>query len=50
VIQTRVTCTTRELLVEANPNARMSSLMVEVAHSVQEGHHRHCRQGIEGRW
>jgi hypothetical protein len=37
VTQTRHTCTTREVLVEANPDARISSLMVEVAHSVQEG-------------
>ena len=35
--QARVTTTALEVLVEANPRARISSLLVEVVHSVQEG-------------
>ena len=35
--QARVTTTALEVLVEANPNARISSLALEVLHSVQEG-------------
>jgi hypothetical protein len=37
VSQARVTTTALEVLVEANPNARISSLTLEVLHSVQEG-------------
>ncbi len=35
--QARVTSTALEVLVEANPSARISSLALEVVHSVQEG-------------
>ena len=35
--QARVTTTAVEVVVEANPSARTSSLALEVAHSVQEG-------------
>jgi hypothetical protein len=35
--QARVTTTALEVLVEANPSARFSSLVLEVVHSVQEG-------------
>ena len=35
--QARVTTTALEVLVESNPNARTSSLALEVLHSVQEG-------------
>ena len=35
--QARVTTTALEVLVEANSNARISSLALEVVHSVQEG-------------
>jgi len=35
--QARVTSTALEVLVEANPSARISSLVLEVVHSVQEG-------------
>ena len=34
--QARVTTTVLEVLVEANPNARISSRALEVVHSVQE--------------
>jgi len=37
VTQARVTTTALEVLVEANPSARISSLVLEVAHSVAEG-------------
>ena len=35
--QARVTCTALEVLIETDSNARMSSLALEVVHSVQEG-------------
>ena len=35
--QARVTSTVLEVLVETNPSARISSLALEVVHSVQEG-------------
>ena len=35
--QARVTTTAFEVLAEANPSARISSLALEVVHSVQEG-------------
>ena len=35
--QARITTTALEVLVESNPNARISSLALEVVHSVQEG-------------
>ena len=35
--QARVTTTALEVLVEADPNARISSLALEVLHSVAEG-------------
>ena len=35
--QARVTTTALEVLVEAEGNARISSLVLEVLHSVQEG-------------
>ena len=35
--QARVTTTALQVLVEANPSARISSLVLEVVHSVQEG-------------
>jgi hypothetical protein len=37
VTQARVTTTALEVLVEAEANARISSLALEVVHSVQEG-------------
>jgi len=37
VTQARVTTTALEVLVEADPNARISSLALEVLHSVAEG-------------
>ena len=35
--QARVTCTALEVLVEADASTRISSLVLEVMHSVQEG-------------
>ena len=35
--QARVTTTALEVLVEADSSARISSMVVEVVHSVQEG-------------
>ena len=35
--QARVTSAVLEVLVEADPSARISSLALEVVHSVQEG-------------
>ena len=35
--QARVTTTALEVLIETNPSARISSLVLEVVHSVQEG-------------
>ena len=35
--QARVTTTALEVVVEGDPDARTSSLVVEVVHSVQEG-------------
>jgi hypothetical protein len=37
VTQARVTITALEVLVEAKPSARISSLALEVVNSVQEG-------------
>jgi hypothetical protein len=37
VTQAQVTSTALEVLVEANPTARISSTALEVVHSVQEG-------------
>ena len=37
MIQARVTSITLEVVVEANPSARISSLVLEVVHSLQEG-------------
>jgi hypothetical protein len=37
VTQARVTTAALEVLLQANPSARISSLALEVVHSVQEG-------------
>ena len=34
--QARVTTTALEVLVEADPNARITSMVLEIVHSVQE--------------